>query len=53
MMTADQLIDCISTCEAEVEALGKIKTKSKAIDAKVARINETIKQLVDLLDAKQ
>lgn len=51
-MTTDQLIDAIKTCEAEVEALGTIKTKSKAIDAKVKRITGTITELVEFLDAK-
>jgi hypothetical protein len=51
-MSDDQLIDAIKTIEAEISALGSVKTTSKKIQAKKEEALATLAKVVEILDAR-
>lgn len=51
-MTDEQLIDSIKQVEAEIAALGVVKTSSKKIAAKKAELETMLANIVETLDAR-
>jgi hypothetical protein len=51
-LTEEQLIDAIKKLEAEIKNLKAIETKSKKIDALIAKAEATLAQVVGVLDAR-
>lgn len=51
-LTNEQLFEAIASAEAEIEKCQAIKTKPKALQAKIVELQEGIVTLVDHMDAK-
>lgn len=49
----EKLIHHVNVLEAEIASLGKMKTKSKTVDALKVKYQENIDEIVALLDARE
>lgn len=50
-MSKDDLINMVSNCEGDLAALNKLTTKSKTITARIKDVQNTIDEIVKLMDA--
>lgn len=51
-LTDEQLIEAIKQIEGEIEDLGKVKTESKKVAAKIEGLKKTLTEVVAILDAR-